>query len=58
MSHSDEKPLSKTDHGEHCEKRSSPSDESFRLLVESVTDYAIFLLSCDGRGETWNAGAD
>jgi PAS domain S-box-containing protein len=35
-----------------------PSDEIFRLLVESVQDYAIFLLSPEGRVMTWNAGAE
>jgi PAS domain S-box-containing protein len=34
------------------------SDEVFRLLVESVQDYAIFLLSPDGMVMTWNAGAE
>lgn len=34
------------------------SDESFRLLVESVQDYAIFLLSPSGQVMTWNAGAE
>jgi PAS domain S-box-containing protein len=33
------------------------SDETFRLLVESVQDYAIFLLSPKGRILTWNTGA-
>jgi PAS domain-containing protein len=33
------------------------SDEIFRLLVESVQDYAIFLLSPKGRILTWNTGA-
>ncbi len=32
-------------------------DELFRLLVESVQDYAIFLLDTEGRVKTWNAGA-
>jgi PAS domain S-box-containing protein len=32
-------------------------DEVFRLLVESVTDYAIFLLDPTGHVRTWNAGA-
>ena len=33
------------------------SEERFRLLVESVRDYAIFMLDPDGRVATWNAGA-
>jgi PAS domain S-box-containing protein len=33
------------------------SDERFRVLVEAVRDYAIFLLSPDGIVLTWNAGA-
>jgi PAS domain S-box-containing protein len=34
------------------------SEELFRLLVESVTDYAIFMLDPDGRVATWNLGAE
>ena len=30
----------------------------FRLLVESVSDYAIFLLDVDGHVRSWNAGAE
>jgi PAS domain S-box-containing protein len=33
-------------------------DISFRLLVEGVRDYAIFLLDPHGRIATWNAGAE
>jgi len=33
------------------------SEEEFRLLVESVTDYAIYRLDSAGRVATWNAGA-
>src|SRR3990167_17763 len=33
------------------------SEERFRLLVESVQDYAIFLLDVDGRVASWNSGA-
>jgi hypothetical protein len=33
-------------------------DYRYRLLVESVKDYAIFILSCDGRVMTWNPGAE
>src|SRR5690242_14637257 len=32
-------------------------DEHFRLLVESVRDYAIYLLAPDGTIQSWNAGA-
>lgn len=32
--------------------------DTFRLLVESVTDYAIFMLDPDGYVVTWNAGAE
>src|SRR3989441_8838460 len=35
-----------------------PTDEQFRLLVQSVTDYAIFLLDSGGRGISWNDGAE
>lgn len=34
------------------------SEEEFRLLVESVTDYAIYRLDPAGRVATWNAGAE
>jgi PAS domain S-box-containing protein len=34
-----------------------PHDERFRVLVESIKDYAIFMLDADGRVATWNAGA-
>jgi PAS domain S-box-containing protein len=34
------------------------TDERFRLLVESVRDYAIFMLDPQGRVLTWNAGAE
>ncbi|QHL88409.1 PAS domain S-box protein [Nibribacter ruber] len=33
------------------------SEERFRLLVEGVTDYAIFMLDPAGRVATWNEGA-
>jgi PAS domain S-box-containing protein len=33
------------------------SEERFRLMVESVTDYAIFMLDPNGHISTWNAGA-
>lgn len=33
------------------------SEERFRLLVESVEEYAIYTLAPDGRVASWNAGA-
>ena len=35
-----------------------PTDQQFRLLVSSVTDYAIYLLDGAGRVVSWNAGAE
>jgi PAS domain S-box-containing protein len=34
------------------------SERSFQLLVESVIDYAIFMLDHDGRVSNWNSGAE
>jgi PAS domain S-box-containing protein len=33
------------------------AEQSFRLLVEGVTDYAIYMLDPDGNVTNWNAGA-
>src|SRR5829696_4332012 len=33
------------------------SEERFRLLVEGVKEYAIFMLDAEGRVTTWNPGA-
>ena len=33
------------------------TEESFRLMVESVTDYGIVMLDTEGRVATWNSGA-
>jgi PAS domain S-box-containing protein len=34
------------------------SEERFRLLVQGVKEYAIFMLDPDGRVSTWNTGAE
>ena len=39
------------------EKELKESEERFRLLVEGVKDYAIFMLDPEGRVATWNEGA-
>ncbi len=33
------------------------SEEQFRLLVQAVTDYAIYVLDAEGRVASWNPGA-
>jgi len=37
--------------------RLKESEETFQLLVQSVIDYAIFMLDSDGRVANWNPGA-
>jgi hypothetical protein len=34
------------------------SEERFRLLIEGIADYAIFMLDPNGRISTWNMGAE
>ena len=34
-----------------------PTDDRYRLLIESITDYAIYMLDTDGRITSWNPGA-
>jgi PAS domain S-box-containing protein len=34
------------------------SEERFRLLVDGIKDYAIFMLDPEGRVTSWNAGAE
>jgi PAS domain S-box-containing protein len=38
-------------------KLTEQSAETFRLLVEAVEDYAIFMLDAEGRVASWNPGA-
>lgn len=40
------------------EAGADPTDAQFRLLVETVSDYAIYLLDTAGRVTSWNAGAE
>ena len=41
-----------------AEEQLRQSEERFRLLVEAVQDYAIFMLDPDGHVASWNAGAE
>jgi PAS domain S-box-containing protein len=40
-----------------AEKALHQSEQQFRILVEGVTDYAIYMLDPNGRVTSWNAGA-
>lgn len=35
-----------------------PTEEHFRLLIDSIEDYAIYMLDCAGRIMTWNPGIE
>ncbi len=41
-----------------AEEQLRESEERFRLLVEGVRDYAIFMLDSQGRVKSWNPGAE
>jgi PAS domain S-box-containing protein len=41
-----------------AEQRLRRTEEQFRLLVQSVTDYAIYMLDTEGRVASWNTGAE
>src|SRR5947207_15383995 len=42
---------------EHKTQALRESEERFRMLVEGVKDYALFMLDPDGRVTSWNSGA-
>src|SRR2546421_2835825 len=44
--------------GRRVDQAMHESEERFRLLVESVKDYAIFMLDPAGRVASWTAGAE
>ena len=44
--------------GENTERDLFESERNFRLLVEGITDYAIFMLDPEGRVTNLNAGAE
>ncbi|MDQ6799729.1 MAG: PAS domain S-box protein [Acidobacteriota bacterium] len=41
----------------HVEEKLRFAEESFRMMVDSVSDYAIVMLSPDGNVVSWNSGA-
>ena len=40
-----------------AETKLRESEDQFRFLLQSVTDYAIYMLNVDGQVASWNAGA-
>src|SRR5262249_15857030 len=40
-----------------AEEELRQAQESFRLVVEGISDYAIFMLDSDGRIRSWSSGA-
>src|SRR4051794_16004747 len=47
-----------SEEAEHAVPHWHRAEERFRLLVESVKDYAIFMLDPNGCVISWNAGAE
>jgi PAS domain S-box-containing protein len=47
----------RTRSGVHQRVREAPIAEQFRLLIDGISDYAIFLLDTGGYIVTWNKGA-
>jgi PAS domain S-box-containing protein len=43
---------------ELAQQHGAQREEVFRLIVESIRDYAIFMLDAHGRVATWNIGAE
>src|SRR3569833_2457030 len=43
---------------ERAQREIREGEQRFRLLVENLTDYAIFLLDPQGRVASWNTGAE
>jgi PAS domain S-box-containing protein len=44
--------------GKKLERNLHESERDFRLLVEGITDYAIYMLDLEGRIANWNRGAE
>src|ERR671928_44168 len=43
---------------EQSSDRLARDERSYRLLVQAIVDYAIFMIAPDGTIATWNAGAE
>ncbi|MFS2179504.1 EAL domain-containing protein [Rhizobium pisi] len=42
----------------HSDVKAAKAERNFKLLIEGVTDYAIYMLDLDGKVSNWNAGAE
>ncbi|MGZ2484123.1 diguanylate cyclase (GGDEF)-like protein/PAS domain S-box-containing protein [Rhizobium pisi] len=42
----------------HSDVKTAKAERNFKLLIEGVTDYAIYMLDPDGKVSNWNAGAE
>jgi PAS domain S-box-containing protein len=42
---------------ENAQRVIREAEQRFRLLVENITDYAIFMIDAEGRVASWNSGA-
>ncbi len=42
---------------DHPEQGTPTDEERYRLLIDAITDYAIYMLDPDGRVSSWNRGA-
>jgi PAS domain S-box-containing protein len=43
---------------EHAQRTIREAQQRFRLLVENIKDYAIFMIDTEGRVASWNSGAE
>src|SRR5437868_998782 len=50
--------MSSSSRTSHSSSSPGEAENRFRLLVESVKDYAIFILDTEGHVATWNVGAE
>ncbi|MDT4947127.1 MAG: hypothetical protein QOH14_3860, partial [Pseudonocardiales bacterium] len=44
--------------GRRVEEALRESEESYRMLLDGIEDYAIYLMDAEGRVVSWNAGAE
>jgi PAS domain S-box-containing protein len=42
----------------NSQERLLKAEQQFRLLVQGVTDYALYMMDVDGKVSSWNAGAE